>query len=129
MTRDRRHHSPATARNREPILAVLQAELPPQGTLLEIASGTGEHGVFMAPQLQPRHWLPSDIDPEALASIGAWQQVMPSPTLHPPLTLDMSDPTWPDIVTSWCQDPGRSPPPPLGSDGHEYDSHFPLGRL
>ncbi|MDA0866945.1 MAG: DUF938 domain-containing protein, partial [Cyanobacteria bacterium] len=45
---DPRRHSPATARNREPILAVLQAALPPAGTLLEIASGTGEHGAFMA---------------------------------------------------------------------------------
>lgn len=90
---------------------MLQAELPPHGTLLEIASGTGEHGVFMAPQLHPRHWLPSDIDPEALASIAAWQQVTPSPTLHPPLNLDMGDPSWPDQVTNWLQTQSDRLPP------------------
>ena len=35
--------SPAVARNRDPILAVLRRVLPAHGTVLEIASGTGEH--------------------------------------------------------------------------------------
>ncbi len=112
MTESSDHrHSPATVRNREPILAVLQAELPPQGTLLEIASGTGEHGVFMAPQLQPRHWLPSDLAPEARASIAAWQQVASTATLHAPLAIDVCDPAWPDIVTTWQQTQGDRLPP------------------
>jgi hypothetical protein len=90
-------------------LAVLQTELPPTGTLLEIASGTGEHGVFMAPQLQPRHWLPSDIDPEARASIAAWQQVPPSANLHPPLAIDVCESAWPETVTMGLQG-DRLPP-------------------
>ncbi len=36
------HHAPATQRNREPILEVLLQVLPKSGTILEIASGTGE---------------------------------------------------------------------------------------
>ncbi|MEL7334345.1 MAG: DUF938 domain-containing protein, partial [Cyanobacteria bacterium J06560_2] len=43
---DARQHAPATERNRQPILTVLQAVLPPHGTVLEIASGTGEHATF-----------------------------------------------------------------------------------
>jgi hypothetical protein len=91
---DARQHSPATLRNREPILAVLQEVLPPTGTVLEISSGTGEHGVFFTPRLQPRHWLPSDPNPIARASIAAWQAELPSDTLHPPIFLDVRDSVW-----------------------------------
>jgi Protein of unknown function (DUF938) len=91
---DARQFAPATQRNREPILAVLQQVLPPEGLVLEIASGTGEHAVFLAPQLFPRYWLPSDADTEALASILAWQQHCPAARLLPPVPLDMSQPHW-----------------------------------
>jgi Protein of unknown function (DUF938) len=91
---DAKQFAPATQRNREPILAVLQQVLPPEGLVLEIASGTGEHAVFFAPQLFPRYWLPSDADAAALASILAWQQHSPAERLLPPVTLDMSQSDW-----------------------------------
>jgi Protein of unknown function (DUF938) len=91
---DLRQFAPATARNREPILTVLQQVLPPQGIVLEIASGTGEHAVFLAPPLFPRYWLPSDAAPEALDSIRAWQHHQPSERLLPAIALDMSQPDW-----------------------------------
>ncbi len=40
---DSRRLAPATERNREPILAVPRNALPATGTVLEIASGTGQH--------------------------------------------------------------------------------------
>ncbi|MBI4781401.1 MAG: DUF938 domain-containing protein [Oscillatoriophycideae cyanobacterium NC_groundwater_1537_Pr4_S-0.65um_50_18] len=92
---DARQFAPATQRNQEPILAVLREVLPPTGTVLEISSGTGEHAVFFAPQLQPRQWLPSDPSPEARASIAAWQADRPTDNLHPPIALDVRDPIWP----------------------------------
>ncbi len=92
---DLRQFAPATQRNREPILAVLQQILPPSGTVLEISSGTGEHGVFFAPALAPRSWLPSDPNPIARASIQAWRAELNSPHLLPPLALDASEPVWP----------------------------------
>jgi Protein of unknown function (DUF938) len=91
---DLRRYAPATERNREPILAILQQVLPPTGTILEISSGTGEHGVFMVPQLAPRHWLPSDPNPEARASIAAWQQSAPCDNMYPPIDLDASSEGW-----------------------------------
>lgn len=91
---DLRRYAPATERNREPILAVLQQVLPPTGTILEISSGTGEHSIFMAPQLAPRYWLPSDPNPEARASIAAWQQSVPCDNIYPPIDLDASSSEW-----------------------------------
>lgn len=90
-----RRHAPATQRNREPILRVLLDVLPPEGTVLEIASGTGEHAVYFAPRLKPRMWLPSDADAQARASIAAWGAHCPADNLRPPLALDARDPVWP----------------------------------
>jgi Protein of unknown function (DUF938) len=87
-------YAPATERNREPILAVLQQVLPPTGTILEISSGTGEHAIFMAPQLAPRDWLPSDPSPDARASIAAWQRFAPCDNIYPPIDLDASSSEW-----------------------------------
>jgi Protein of unknown function (DUF938) len=99
---DARQFAPATERNREPILAVLQQVLPAAGLaselILEIASGTGEHASFFAPQLAPRYWLPSDANADALASIQAWQQLAPSPYLLSPIALEVSQSDWPQTV-------------------------------
>jgi hypothetical protein len=95
---DARQFAPATQRNCDPILAVLQQVLPQQGIVLEIASGTGEHAVGFAPQLFPRYWLPSDAAPEALESIRAWQHHSPAERLLSPLSLEVSQTDWPGIV-------------------------------
>ncbi len=92
---DLRQFAPATERNREPILAVLQQILPPTGTVLEVSSGTGEHGLWFAPALAPRYWLPSDPSPAAQDSIRAWQAIAPCDHWLPPLALDARDPVWP----------------------------------
>jgi len=101
---DVRRHAPATERNREPILQVLLEVLPPSGTVLEIAGGTGQHAVYFAPRLQPRVWLPSDADPDARASISAWQAACPAENLRPPLALDVREPVWPPEALP-AQDP------------------------
>lgn len=88
--------SPATARNRGPILAVLNPRLPNEGRVLEIAAGAGEHAVFIAAALPHLKWQPTDADPDALASIAAWRNHASLPNLLPPLQLDASHPdAWP----------------------------------
>ena len=87
--------SPAVARNRDPILAVLRRVLPARGTVLEIASGTGEHAVHFAAALPHLIWQPADLDPDALRSISAYRSCARLPNLLPPLELDAASPVWP----------------------------------
>ena len=110
--KDHRRYAPATERNRVPICSVLGTALPPDGTVLEVASGTGQHAVFLAPRLSPRHWLPSDPNPEARASIASWLATDPLETLYSPLDLDMTQPNWFQHVKTW-QLAGGSMAPPL----------------
>jgi Protein of unknown function (DUF938) len=93
-----KQYAPATQRNREPILSVLQQHLPPTGLVLEIASGSGEHAAFFSPQLAPRLWLPSDIGELQLKSIEAWRQDRVSPELLPPIYLNVMEKGWPHRV-------------------------------
>ena len=92
---DSRKHAPATERNRQPILEVLQQVLPKTGTVLEIASGTGEHATFFAPRLRHLDWLPSEPDPDSRSSVSTWVKALPSDNLMDPLALDVSQQPWP----------------------------------
>lgn len=88
--------APATERNREPIAGVLAQELPPQGRVLEIASGTGEHAVFFAERFPALVWQPTDPSDEALASIAAYRGEYAGDNLDAPLLLDAATPAnWP----------------------------------
>jgi SAM-dependent methyltransferase len=88
--------APSTARNREPILDVLRPHLATSARVLEIASGAGEHAVFVAAALPHITWRPTDRDPEALASIRAWRDASGLANLLEPVVLDVVDPaTWP----------------------------------
>ncbi len=87
--------APAVARNRDPILAVLRRVLPAQGTVLEIASGTGEHAVHFAGALPGMTWQPTDPDAVALRSIAAWRETARLPNLLAPLVLDVTSAVWP----------------------------------
>lgn len=88
----RRSH-PSVLRNRDPILSVLREVLPRNGTILEIASGTGEHGAYFAPLLAPGRWLPSDPDPDNRDSIEAWAQQSGGAMLTP-IDIDASASRW-----------------------------------
>lgn len=84
-------HAPATERNQGPILEVLRRVLPPHGTVLEVASGTGQHAVAFAAALPGVTWQPTDADATALDSIRAWAAEAGLPNLPPPLPLDAAD--------------------------------------
>jgi SAM-dependent methyltransferase len=88
-----RRHAPATARNREPIAAVLAETLPERGTVLEVASGSGEHCAFFAERFPALTWQPSDPDGDSLASIADWCAGLAN--VLPPVALDAEEADWP----------------------------------
>lgn len=94
---DPRITAPAASRNREPILQVLRRVLPPQGRVLELASGSGEHAVHFARALPGVTFQPSDPDEARRASIAAYVADARLPNLLPPIELDAAAP-WPDIA-------------------------------
>ena len=88
--------SPAARRNAEAILQVLRAHLPARGSVLEIASGSGEHATAFATAMPNLDWTPSDPSEQARDSIAAWTRQLALANLNPPLALDAADPaTWP----------------------------------
>ena len=90
-----RRSAPAALRNREPIAELLADWLPESGLVLEIASGTGEHGVFFAERFPNLEWQPSDVHPDALASIRSWRAAVDLPNIREPLVIDAAAPNWP----------------------------------
>jgi len=92
---DVRRFAPATQRNREPILEVLRVHVKPCAHVLEIASGSGEHAVFLAPRLDAGTWQPTDVDPEARLSIDAWRDHEKDPRVLPAIELDVTKTPWP----------------------------------
>lgn len=84
--------SAASARNFGPILQLLKERLPQPGRVLEIASGAGEHALWIADALPEVTWQPTDKDPLALKSIDAWRLSRDLPNLKKPIALDAAHP-------------------------------------
>lgn len=87
--------SPSALRNRDPIADLLRDVLPDTGTVLEIASGSGEHVIHFATLFPKLVWQPSDPSPEARASIQEWVKTQAITNVLPPLDIDASTETWP----------------------------------
>lgn len=103
-------YSPATERNRQPILDALLRLLPASGTALEIASGTGQHVAFFASHMPGWHWQPSDRTGEGFASIAAWCAHHRATQVQAPVVLDVTADQWP-------------------ADGSHSHSQFPAGGV
>jgi SAM-dependent methyltransferase len=94
-TSDRRLYFPHVARNREPILEVLQRVLPRDGLVLEIASGGGEHAAYFASNLRGLRWQPTDANAEMFDSIAAHRAAAGAANLLAPVYLDVTAEQWP----------------------------------
>ena len=98
---DGRRFSPSTARNRDLVREVYLRLMPRVGRVLEIASGTGEHGAHIiigAPDLE---WTYSDIDPVSRASQSAWADHTGHDRLQGPLTVDTTQSEWAAAEQAW----------------------------
>jgi hypothetical protein len=80
--------SPASERNRNPILAVLRERFADRKRVLEIGSGTGQHAAHFAAALPFLQWQASDL-PENLPGIRLWLDEAGLQNTPPPLALDV----------------------------------------
>ncbi len=91
-------HAPATARNRGPLAAALAELLPAKAcTVLEIASGSGEHALWMARALPHVTWAPSEATDDGCGDIARWRALCPdlAPRVLAPVRIDAVRPPWP----------------------------------
>lgn len=82
--------SPASERNKQPILEVLSVEFREAHHVLEIGSGTGQHAVYFGEHLSHLVWQTSDLA-ENHDGILARLAVHDSPRVKPPLLLDVEN--------------------------------------
>ncbi len=89
--------------NKDPILEILVAVLGNSHSVLEIGSGTGQHGVYFAENLPHLVWHTSDI-PEYLPEITERIAREGPGNLRGPLALNVCDRPWPvssmDVIFS-----------------------------
>ena len=86
--------------NQQVILEVLKAFFIEQGEVLEIGSGTGQHGVFFTQHMKHLLWQPSDL-PDQHAGMQLWFDEVDHDRIRPPLELDVDDETWPISKTDY----------------------------
>lgn len=87
--------APATERNKQPILEVLQRVLPPSGLVVEIGSGTGQHVVHFAEHLPNLQWQPSE-QKENLPGLQARLDQQAGVNVLPAIELDVAA-AWPEL--------------------------------
>lgn len=92
---DPRLTSQACLRNQGPILDVLRDLIQGPARVLEIASGTGQHGAYFAAHLPQLHWQPTDVTTASFPSIEAWRAPV-AERVASPILLDVTWPSWPD---------------------------------
>jgi len=86
-----KQYSEACRRNEQPIAALLDEVLPDQSLILEIGSGTGQHGVAFSQRFPNFTWQPTD-QPGHLKSIEAWRAEADLPNLNKALAFDLFEP-------------------------------------
>ncbi|NHK28549.1 DUF938 domain-containing protein [Parvularcula flava] len=86
--------SPSAARNREAIREVFLQHMPPEGLIVEIGSGTGEHAVEILKAAPDLIWQPSDPDETSRRSVNGWARHEALANLRPALNLDVTQAGW-----------------------------------
>jgi len=98
---DGRRYSPSTGRNRDVVRDAYLRCMPRTGRVLEIASGTGEHGAHITAGALELEWTYSDIDPVSRTSQSAWAVHVEHDRLRGPLMIDTTQAAWGEAEHIW----------------------------
>lgn len=86
-------YSSACERNQEVIYSYLNKWLVPNDEVLEVGSGTGQHGFYFAKKMPYIQWHYSD-QKKYLKGIELWHQDYTGNNLHIPFELDVNNYDW-----------------------------------
>lgn len=82
-------------RNKQPMLELLQSVLPKKPCdVIEIASGSGQHGPFFTKHIENLMWYPTDSDPQAIQSINSWREHLAAFKVQPANLVDVTGKNW-----------------------------------
>jgi cyclopropane fatty-acyl-phospholipid synthase-like methyltransferase len=87
-------YAPSCDRNRDPILEVIRQYLAEPATVLEIASGTGQHGLYFSKAMPHLSWQCSDL-PANLPGIQIWLDEAGLNNMRAAIALDVNQMQWP----------------------------------
>lgn len=91
---DGRRFSPSTGRNKDAVRDVFLNNMPITGCILEVASGTGEHGAHITEKATDLAWVYSDIDRQGMESQAAWAALATHNRLRGPIELNATSNDW-----------------------------------
>ena len=89
--------SPTAGRNKAPIGAVISKHIPQGAKVLEIASGTGEHGAYMCGLRPDISWQATDPNAESRASQNEWAKDVKG-RMFTSLSLETTQPNWAEYL-------------------------------
>lgn len=87
-------YAPSCDRNRDPILDVIRQYLVEPATVLEIASGTGQHALYFSSALPHLRWQCTDLATN-LPGIQMWLDEAAQSNTPAAVALDVNQPEWP----------------------------------
>ncbi len=96
--KDGRLYSSSAGRNKADIADALKDMLPRDARVLEIGSGTGEHGIEALSVRPDVHWQFSDPDADSRSSQAAWITHQ-GYDLPAPIDLDARNAAWPEMFS------------------------------
>lgn len=101
QNQEQRLFSPSAARNKDAIRDVFVRTMPKSGAVLEVGSGTGEHGLAIASVCPDLVWYAGDPDPTSRLSIAAWIDHSGLTNMAAPHDFDVSLGVWSGTPTKF----------------------------
>ena len=89
-------YSESCDQNKEPILTVIEPLFSSLSSVLEIASGSGQHAVYFAGKMPHLRWHTSDCLPY-LDGINLWLDAAALGNVEPPFELNVTSSQWPQL--------------------------------
>lgn len=99
-----RRFSPSTARNRDVVREAFFAHVARDARVLEVGSGTGEHGVHMVDGAPDLEWVFTEYNADALGGIAAWARHSGHGGLGGPFQMDASSEKWGEAIEGRAYD-------------------------